>query len=49
MTTYHFEEIELQALKGKTLLITGASTGIGRETVKIAHSWLHYKTLIRGD
>lgn len=47
MTTYHFEEVELQALKGKTLLITGASTGIGRETVKIAHSWFHDEISIR--
>jgi NAD(P)-dependent dehydrogenase (short-subunit alcohol dehydrogenase family) len=38
MTTYDFKDVELLALKGKTILVTGASTGIGRETVKVAHS-----------
>jgi NAD(P)-dependent dehydrogenase (short-subunit alcohol dehydrogenase family) len=47
MTTYDFTEVELQALKGKTILITGASTGIGRDTVKIAHGWWHDRSLLR--
>lgn len=38
MTTYDLKDSELESLKGKTLLITGASTGIGRDTVKLAHS-----------
>jgi BRCT domain type II-containing protein len=40
MTTYDFKEQELQGLKGKTIIITGASTGIGRDTAKIAYSAL---------
>ncbi|KFY94442.1 hypothetical protein V500_03251 [Pseudogymnoascus sp. VKM F-4518 (FW-2643)] len=39
MTTYDLKDSELEALKGKTLLITGASTGIGRDTVKLAHKY----------
>ncbi|KFY79217.1 hypothetical protein V499_01752 [Pseudogymnoascus sp. VKM F-103] len=39
MTTYDFKDVELLALKGKTILVTGASTGIGRETVKVAHRY----------
>ncbi|OBT82662.1 hypothetical protein VE02_07938 [Pseudogymnoascus sp. 03VT05] len=39
MTTYDLKDSELEALKDKTLLITGASTGIGRDTVKLAHKY----------
>lgn len=40
MTTYKLEDSELEGLKGKTILITGCATGIGRATVLIAHSRL---------
>lgn len=41
MTTYNFKDSELESLRDKTILITGASTGIGRDTVKLAHRvWL---------
>ncbi|GME65292.1 hypothetical protein GTA08_BOTSDO11911 [Neofusicoccum parvum] len=38
MTTYSFNDSELAELKGKTILIIGAASGIGYETVKLAHS-----------
>ncbi|KAK8220075.1 hypothetical protein M8818_000491 [Zalaria obscura] len=38
MTTYKLEDSELEGLKGKTILITGCATGIGRATVLIAHT-----------
>ncbi|KAF4537044.1 Glycoside hydrolase, partial [Lasiodiplodia theobromae] len=37
MTTYAFDDAELAKLKDKTILIIGASSGIGLETVKLAH------------
>jgi NAD(P)-dependent dehydrogenase (short-subunit alcohol dehydrogenase family) len=37
MTTSKLDPEELRALKEKTILITGAATGIGRETAVIAH------------
>jgi len=37
MTTYTFDPSELKALKGKTIILTGCSSGIGRETAKIAY------------
>ncbi|KFY65403.1 hypothetical protein V496_02595 [Pseudogymnoascus sp. VKM F-4515 (FW-2607)] len=39
MTTYDFKDSELESLRDKTVLITGASTGIGRDTVKLAHQY----------
>lgn len=38
MTTYAFDDAELAKLKDKTILIIGAASGIGLETVKLAHS-----------
>lgn len=38
MTTYDWDTDELKALAGKTILITGAATGIGRAALEIAHS-----------
>lgn len=38
MTTYAFDDSELAQLRGKTVLIIGAASGIGYETVKLAHS-----------
>ena len=36
MATYKVEDSEFAKLKGKTILITGCSTGIGRSTVDLA-------------
>lgn len=37
MTTYTVDDKEFAALKGKTVLITGSVTGIGRATVHLAY------------
>lgn len=37
MASYEVKESELDALRGKTVLIVGAATGIGRSTVLLAH------------
>ena len=38
MTTYAFDKQKLGSLKGKTMLIVGAATGIGRAALDIAWS-----------
>jgi len=38
MTDYEVKDSELESLRGKTILIIGAATGIGRATVLLAHS-----------
>lgn len=41
MTTYTIDEAELASLQGKTILITGAATGIGEAAFKLAiGQWL---------
>ncbi|KAJ9604227.1 hypothetical protein H2200_011061 [Cladophialophora chaetospira] len=47
MTSYEFEDSELEVLQGKTVLIVGAATGIGRATVLLAHS--HGANVAIGD
>ena len=37
MTSYVVEDHEFEALKGRTILIFGAATGIGQATVRLAH------------
>ncbi|KEF59443.1 uncharacterized protein A1O9_04287 [Exophiala aquamarina CBS 119918] len=37
MTKYEVKDSELEALRGKTVLIIGAASGIGRATVLLAH------------
>lgn len=37
MTTYIVKPSELEQLKGKTILITGCASGIGRATAQIAY------------
>ena len=37
MTTYEYNPEELSSLKGKTILIVGAASGIGRAVVEIIH------------
>lgn len=36
MTTYSIDVEDLASLKDKTILITGAATGIGRSAVQVA-------------
>lgn len=40
MTTYKVDDDEFAVLQAKTILLTGCSTGIGRETAYLAHSKL---------
>jgi NAD(P)-dependent dehydrogenase (short-subunit alcohol dehydrogenase family) len=37
MASFQIKDSELEALQGKTVLIVGAATGIGRATVFLAH------------
>ncbi|PVH78057.1 NAD(P)-binding protein [Cadophora sp. DSE1049] len=46
MTTYPTDKLDFSVLKGKTILITGGVTGIGRATVGLAHQ--HGSNLIIG-
>ncbi|KAK0650755.1 Secoisolariciresinol dehydrogenase [Lasiodiplodia hormozganensis] len=39
MTTYDLDDSEFKALKGKTIIITGAASGIGRAAAQIAHRY----------
>ncbi|OCL12645.1 NAD(P)-binding protein [Glonium stellatum] len=47
MTTYHVNDEDLSSLQGKTILIIGAATGIGRAAVDIAHE--HGANIAIGD
>lgn len=37
MTTYDLDDSEFEALKGKTIIVTGGASGIGRAAVQIAY------------
>jgi NADPH:quinone reductase-like Zn-dependent oxidoreductase len=37
MSTYPFDKEQLQNLRGRTILITGAASGIGQAAAQIAH------------
>ncbi|KAK3061492.1 hypothetical protein LTS18_006078, partial [Coniosporium uncinatum] len=47
MTTYEYHNFELQRLAGKTILITGGATGVGRAAVELAHR--HGANVALGD
>ncbi|KAK1765132.1 hypothetical protein QBC33DRAFT_495819 [Phialemonium atrogriseum] len=47
MTTYHVDDAEFSGLRGRTVLLTGCATGIGREAAHLAHK--HGANLILGD
>ncbi|QKX53824.1 uncharacterized protein TRUGW13939_00904 [Talaromyces rugulosus] len=47
MSTYPFDKEQLQNLRGRTILITGAASGIGRAAAQIAHD--HGANLVLGD
>ena len=40
MTEYKIDDSEFASLRGKTVLLTGCATGIGRATAYLAHSEL---------
>jgi hypothetical protein len=37
MTTYNFDDSEFAGLKGKTVVLTGCATGIGRAAANLAY------------
>ncbi|KAJ9149268.1 NAD(P)-binding protein [Pleurostoma richardsiae] len=47
MTTYHIDDSDFASLWGKTILLTGCATGIGRQTAYLAHK--NGANLILGD
>ncbi|CAP97142.1 Pc21g22450 [Penicillium rubens Wisconsin 54-1255] len=47
MSAYSFDKEQLRNLRGRTILITGAASGIGRAAAQIAHG--HGANLVLGD
>ncbi|KOS37952.1 hypothetical protein ACN38_g11236 [Penicillium nordicum] len=47
MSVYPFDKEQLRNLRGRTILITGAASGIGRAAAQIAHG--HGANLVLGD
>ncbi|KAJ5200025.1 hypothetical protein N7491_009176 [Penicillium cf. griseofulvum] len=47
MSVYPFDKEQLRDLRGRTILITGAASGIGRAAAQIAHA--HGANLVLGD